>query len=163
QEAMRNAFSLVPAYLRDDRQLPWFAEYGPQQTRGFRALKLWLAMQQLGVAGYRQLISRDVALAQLLRAKIAARPNFELMAAGPLSVTCFRYAPAGALDLKALNRSLLEIVQNQGQTYLTSTEIQGEFVLRATVVNFRTSESDLDFLLDAIEQAGQEVCESQRS
>ena len=163
QEAMRNAFSLVPAYLRDDRQLPWFAEYGPQQTRGFRALKLWLAMQQLGVAGYRQLISRDVALAQLLRAKIAERADFELMAAGPLSVTCFRYAPTGVHDLRALNRGLLEVVQSQGQTYLTSTEIHGEFVLRATVVNFRTDVSDLDFLLDAIEQAGQEVCESQRS
>lgn len=161
QDAMRNAFSLVPAYLRDDRQLPWFAEYGPQQTRGFRALKLWLVMQHLGVAGYRQLISRDVALAQLLRAKLAARPDFELVAAGPLSVTCFRYAPAGAHDLRALNRSLLEIVQSEGQTYLTSTEIGGQFVLRATVVNFRTNEADLDFLLDALAAAGRQIVEAE--
>lgn len=160
QEAMRNAFSLVPAYLRDDRQLPWFSEYGPQQTRGFRALKLWLAMQQLGVEGYCQLISRDVALAQLLQEKIAAHPDFELMAAGPLSVTCFRYAPAGTQDLGALNRALLEIVQSRGHTYLTSTEVHGEFVLRATVVNFRTNEADLDFLLHEIEHAGRQIMNS---
>jgi glutamate/tyrosine decarboxylase-like PLP-dependent enzyme len=49
QQAMRDTFSLVPPYLRDDRQLPWFSEFGPQQTRGFRALKLWLALKQIGV------------------------------------------------------------------------------------------------------------------
>jgi hypothetical protein len=59
--------------------------------------------------------------------------------------------------LAAVNRSILEIVQNKGGVYLTSTELNGEFVLRANIMNFRTTEPDLDFLLDTIAQAGQRV------
>lgn len=157
KQAMRDTFSVVPPYLRDDRQLPWFSEFGPQQTRGFRALKLWLALKQIGLAGYRHLITRDVSLAEMLRTKIQARPDFELVATGPLSITCFRYAPAGSPDLNALNRAILEIVQREGQVYLTSTELNGQFVLRACIVNFRTVEADLDFLLDCLAQAGRQV------
>ncbi|NEQ51839.1 MAG: aminotransferase class V-fold PLP-dependent enzyme [Leptolyngbya sp. SIO3F4] len=160
QQAMRDTFSVVPPYLRDDRQLPWFSEYGPQQTRAFRALKLWLAMKHIGLEGYRQLITRDIDLAKLLQEKILACSDFELMATGPLSVTCFRYAPLGAHDLKLLNRAILDIVQSQGQVYLTSTEVKGEFVLRANIINFRTNEADLDFLLHTLAQAGQQVLES---
>ncbi|MCL4559117.1 MAG: pyridoxal-dependent decarboxylase [Chloroflexi bacterium] len=154
RQSMRDAFSAVPPYLRDDRQLPWFSEYGPQQTRGFRALKLWLAMKQVGVEGYRQLISRDIHLAERLREKIKARPDFELISAGPLSVTCFRYAPPGipAPELDAFNRMLLDAVQKVGEVYLTSTILNGVFALRASIINFRTEEADLDFLLDAIER-----------
>ncbi len=156
-QAMRDAFSLVPPYLRDDTALPWFSEFGVQQTRGFKALKLWMVLQQIGVAGYRALISRDVALARYLQAQVRARPDFELIAAGPLSVTCFRYAPEGAPDLNALNRQLLDIVQREGQVFLTSTELNGQVALRACIVNFRTSEADLDRLLAALAEAGQRV------
>ena len=79
------------------------------------------------------------------------------MAAGPLSITCFRYTPPGARDLDALNRRLLDLVQRQGQVFLTSTQLDGMFVLRACVVNFRTSEADLDGLLDVLAEAGQRV------
>ena len=157
QQAMRNTFSVVPPYLRDDRQLPWFSEFGPQQTRSFRALKLWLALKQIGVEGYRQLFGRDLALARLLRQKIKARSDFELVAAGPITVTCFRYAPPGARELKALNHALLQLVQAEGEVYLTSTELRGEFVLRANIVNFRTGEADLDFLLHKIAEAGERL------
>jgi len=85
-QAMRDTFSLVPPYLRDDQALPWFSEFGIQQTRGFKALKLWVMIEQLGVDGYRELITHDVALARALQGKIAARPGFELVAAGPLSI-----------------------------------------------------------------------------
>jgi aromatic-L-amino-acid/L-tryptophan decarboxylase len=157
KQAMRDTFSLVPAYLRDDRQLPWFSEFGPQQTRGFRALKLWLALSHIGLDGYRHLISRDIALARKLQEKIQARPDFELRAAGPLSITCFRYITTRPYDLNALNRSILGLVQSQGEVYLTSTEINGEFVLRTCMVNFRTEEADLDFLLDMIARTGLEM------
>lgn len=160
QQAMRDTFSVVPPYLRDDRQLPWFSEYGPQQTRAFRSLKLWLAMKHVGVEGYRELITRDIELARLLQAKILARSDFELVAPGPLSVTCFRYVPWGSHDGEVINRAILDIVQSQGQVYLTSTEVKGEFVLRANIINFRTNEADLDFLLQTIAQAGQQVLES---
>jgi glutamate/tyrosine decarboxylase-like PLP-dependent enzyme len=152
---MRDTFSLVPPYLRDDTALPWFSEFGIQQTRGFRALKLWMVMQQVGEHGYRELITRDIALARTLQARIRSREDFELVAAGQLSVTCFRYAPAGVSDLNAVNRQLLESIQQEGQVFLTSTELNGQTVLRACIVNFRTTEADLDMLLNVIAEAGQ--------
>lgn len=154
-QAMRDTFSLVPPYLRDDRALPWFSEFGPQQTRGFKALKLWLTMQHIGIEGYRELITHDVAMAQALQERIGAREDFELVAAGALSVTCFRYTPPGAADIEALNRQLLPTVQSEGRVFLTGTELDDQFVLRACIVNFRTRESDLDILLDTIAEAGQ--------
>ncbi len=161
-QAMRDTFSLVPTYLRDDRVLPWFAEFGPQQTRGFRALKLWMTIQQIGIAGYRELINHDIVMAQYLQHCIRQRDDFELIAAGPLSITCFRYRPTGVQPdtLDDLNRRLLEIVQQEGQVFLTSTTLKDQIVLRACIVNFRTTESDLDFLLDTLAEAGQRVLAS---
>ena len=158
-QAMRDTFSLVPSYLRDDRVLPWFAEFGFQQTRGFRALKLWMTIQQIGVQGYRESISRDIALARYLQERIQQREDFELCAAGPLSITCFRYRPPQASpdSLDELNRRLLEIVQQEGQVFLTSTTLNNQLLLRACIVNFRTTEADLDFLLDTLADAGQRV------
>lgn len=162
-QAMRDTFSLVPPYLRDDNALPWFSEFGIQQTRGFKALKLWLVMQHVGEQGYRQLISRDIALTQTLREKIKARADFELLSNGPLSVTCFRYTPHG-IDargddrdkaLNDLNRRLLTLVQQEGHVFLTSTDLNGTFALRVCIVNFRTTERDLDLLLEVLTEAGQ--------
>jgi len=161
-QAMRDAFSLVPPYLRDPEALPWFSEFGIQQTRGFKALKLWLTLQQVGVDGYRNLITHDVAMARMLQSRIRARDDFELMAAGPLSVTCFRYAPPDVNDLRALNQALLKIVQDEGHVFLTSTELSGQLVLRACIVNYRTQEGDLDRLLDTIAEAGERVLGTQR-
>ncbi|HEY3231323.1 MAG TPA: pyridoxal-dependent decarboxylase, partial [Roseiflexaceae bacterium] len=156
-QAMRDTWNLVPPYLRDDTSLPWFSEFGVQQTRGFRALKLWMVIQQIGVQGYRELISRDIGLARSLQERIRHREDFELIAAGPLSVTCFRYAPPGMGDLDALNRRLLGIVQREGQVFLTSTQLDGRLALRACIVNFRTSQADLDTLLGVLAEAGQKV------
>lgn len=75
--------------------------------------------------------------------------------AGPLSITCFRYAPPRVRDLDALNRQLLERIQREGHVFLTSTELDGRLVLRACVANFRTTEADLDRLLEVVVEAGQ--------
>ncbi len=167
--AMRDAFSLVPPYLRDESALPWFSEFGIQQTRGFRALKLWMALQTIGLEGYRARITRDVALARVLQEKIRTARDFELVTAGPLSITCFRYAAelqapgveAGRRSneqaLDELNRKIVALVQEEGEAFLTGTELDGRFVLRACIVNFRTREQDLDALLEAVRAAGRRV------
>jgi glutamate/tyrosine decarboxylase-like PLP-dependent enzyme len=156
--AMRDAFSLVPPYLRDDTALPWFSEFGIQQSRGFRALKLWLALKHIGVDGYRDSISRDIALARTLQQRVGEARDFELVAAGPLSITCFRYrppdGPTDGAELDALNRRVLDRVQAAGEAFLTGTELAGRFVLRACIVNFRTEESDLDRLIAALRTEG---------
>jgi glutamate/tyrosine decarboxylase-like PLP-dependent enzyme len=159
--AMRDAFSLVPPHLRDDIALPWFAEFGLQQSRGFRALKLWLVLQQIGVEGYRDCLTHDIRLAGALRQRISVAPDFELVAAGPLSITCFRYRPARGRDdvgwLDQLNRRLIADVQDSGDVYLSGTELAGRFALRACILNFRTGERDLDTLLGAIRAAGERL------
>lgn len=159
-QAMRDTFSVMPPYLRDDRALPWFSEFGVQQTRGFKALKLWMTLQQVGLNGYRDLIARDNAMARALRARIMERANFEVVSAGPLSITCFRYKPNAYMDdeaVDALNRAIPPLVQASGEAFITTTELDERTVLRACIVNFRTAEADLDRLLDAIERAGEKA------
>jgi aromatic-L-amino-acid decarboxylase len=157
QRVMRDAFSLVPPYLRDDTVMPWFSEFGIQQSRGFKALKLWMALRQAGLSGYRNAIAHDLAMTQALRQRLESDPEFEIVSAGPLSVTCFRYVP-GALrgqeaEVDRLNRRVLDLVQQQGHVYLTATELHGRLALRACIVNFRTRETDLDALLAAVRSA----------
>ena len=100
-EAMRAAFSLVPPYLRTDGRvegvggLPWFSEYGFQQSRGFRALKVWMALRHHGLAGYRSSIERDIALAERFAASLRAADDFEIREPQSLSIVCFRYVPPG--------------------------------------------------------------------
>ena len=96
-EAMRDAFSLVPPYIRSAGSatgvygLPWFSEYGFQQTRGFRALKVWMTMKQFGVTGHKAAIEENIALARYLADRVQAAPDLELMAPPGLSIVCFRY------------------------------------------------------------------------
>jgi glutamate/tyrosine decarboxylase-like PLP-dependent enzyme len=156
--AMRDTFSLVPPYLRDDASLPWFSEFGIQQSRGFNALKLWMALRHAGIDGYREAIAHDITMARALQKRLRAAEDFELVSAGPLSVTCFRYVPGhlrgSDTDVDRLNRQLLAVVQRDGHVYLTSTELHGRLALRACIVNFRTRESDLDSLIETIRAAG---------
>src|SRR5690606_36855766 len=110
--AMRDAFSLVPPYLRTDDDPHgvggpvWFSEYGFDQTRPFRALKVWMMLKYFGVQGYRELIAHDIDMAVRLAGAVRAHPDLELLAHG-MSIVCFRYAPDGleaGPDLDALNR-----------------------------------------------------------
>jgi len=158
---MRDTFSLVPPYLRTDNSLegvggpPWFSEFGFQQTRGFRALKVWMALRHHGLDGYRALLEHDLALADRLAAQIEAAPDLELLACG-LSVVCFRVAPVaisrGADQLDELNRRVLADVQLGGQAFVTGTTVRGKFALRACIVNPRTTAEDVDLLVRLVRQ-----------
>lgn len=162
-QAMRAAFSLVPPYLRTDGNAagvggpPWFSEYGFQQTRGFRALKVWMTMQQFGVNGLRAVIEDNITLAGYLADRVRAADDLELMAPPNLSVVCFRYVDESASDEEAraaLNRAILERLQLGGRAFLTSTELGGRFVLRACIVNYRSTREDVDRLVDAVRAIG---------
>jgi aromatic-L-amino-acid/L-tryptophan decarboxylase len=164
-DAMRRAFSLVPPYIRtqgsagDVMGLPWFSEYGFQQTRGFRALKVWMTMKQFGRAGHKKAIEDNLALAGYLADRVRTGPDFELMAPPGLSIVCFRYVPPHSPDrdeqaIARLNRALLERLQLGGEAFLSSTELAGRFVLRACIVNHRSTPADIDHMLDAIRGIG---------
>ncbi|HEY7356672.1 MAG TPA: aminotransferase class V-fold PLP-dependent enzyme [Ktedonobacterales bacterium] len=163
-QAMRDTFSLVPEYLRlegDARGvngLPWFSEYGFQQTRGFRALKVWMSLKYYGLAGYARAIEHDIQLARYLASRVAASPDLELAAPQSLSIVCFRCAPAHLRGdnerLNVLNRRLLERVQLGGKAFLAGTTLGDRFVLRACVVNYRATRADIDALVEAVLEAG---------
>ena len=152
--AARDTFSLVPPYLRTDGDEdgpggpPWFSEYGLEQTRPFRALKVWLQLRHLGRAGYRDLIARDLALATRLRRTLARSADFEVLGSG-LSVVCFRHRPRGLgpEELDAHNQALLAAVQLGGRAFLAGTRVDGAFALRACVVNPLMTAADLDAIL----------------
>jgi glutamate/tyrosine decarboxylase-like PLP-dependent enzyme len=161
--ALRDTFSLVPAYLRTEEGkgfggLPWFAEYGFQQTRGFRALKLWMALQHLGRTGVRALVSRHLALAGRLAELIDRAPDLERLAPVELSIVCFRYIPPGARlapeALDALNKRIMEMVQAEGRAFVSNAVLRGQFALRACVLHYATAEADLTALVDTIRAAG---------
>jgi glutamate/tyrosine decarboxylase-like PLP-dependent enzyme len=128
----------------------WFSEYGFDQTRPFRALKVWLLLKHLGVAGYRDLIAHDIAVANRFAAGVTAAPDLELIAHG-LSVVCFRCRPVDwpgdAQALDALNHRVLSAVQLGGRAFLAGTQINGMYALRACVVNPGSSAADADAVL----------------
>jgi aromatic-L-amino-acid/L-tryptophan decarboxylase len=160
---LRDTFSLVPAYLRTEEGkgfggLPWFSEYGFAQTRGFRALKLWMTLQHLGRAGLRALVSRHLGLATRLAALIDAAPELERLAPVELSIVCFRYVPAQPrleeAVLDALNKRIMEMLQSEGRAFVSNAVLRGRFALRACVLHYGTSEADLAALVEAVRDAG---------
>ena len=163
-EAMRATFSLVPPYIRGAGSatgvmgLPWLSEYGFQQTRGFRALKVWMALKYMGIEGYTRTIEANLALARYLIERLRRDAAFELVASG-LSIVCFRFAPPSLDDdaIDRLNRALLERLQLGGDAFITSTEIADRFVLRACIVNHRSTRDDVDCLLEAIRRIGSDL------
>jgi glutamate/tyrosine decarboxylase-like PLP-dependent enzyme len=161
--AMRDAFSLVPPYLRSDDDVhgvhgpPWFSEYGAEQTRPFRALKVWAALRYFGLEGYRALVEHDLALARRLAALVREAPELELWEPQGLSIVCFRAKPPALRgDAEAedrLNRAVLREVQLGGKCFLSSTVLGGRFWLRACVVNPRATERDVETVLGVVREA----------
>ena len=161
---LREAFSLVPDYLRTEADrgfggLPWYSEYGIQQTRGFRALKLWMTLKHLGRDGVRELVAQHLSLARHLAELVDAAPDLERLSHVELSIVCFRYVPptlkgADGAALDALNKRVMEEVQASGAAFLTQTTLDGRFVLRACVLHYATTESDLAALIDMVRSTG---------
>ena len=159
-QGLRDAFSLVPPYLRSDgdeqgvQGPPWPSEFGMEQTRPFRALKVWMALRHFGVEGYRALLRHDVGLARHLAARVRAEAGFEVREPQGLSIVCFRAVPdalAGDPDAcDALNRAVLQRVQLGGEAFLSSTVLDGRFWLRACVVNPLAATEDVDRLFAAV-------------
>ena len=160
---LRATWSLVPPYLRTEEGrgfggLPWYSEYGLQQTRGFRALKLWMVLEQLGRDGVRELVAHHVALARRLGERVDAAPDLERVAPVTLSIVAFRYVPRGrnlsgeALD--ALNTRVMETMQSEGRAFITGTVLNGRFVLRACVLHYGTRETDIDALVETVRDVG---------
>lgn len=163
-EKLRAAFSYHPAYYHFGDEATNYFDIGPQNSRGFRALKVWLALQQVGRSGYEQMISDDICLARELYDEIAHYPELEPLTCS-LSITTFRYVPPnlhpGTENVDAyldkLNLELLTRLQSSGEAYLSNAVIRGKYALRACIVNFRTTTADIAVLPQIVVRMGKEL------
>jgi glutamate/tyrosine decarboxylase-like PLP-dependent enzyme len=164
---LRDAFSYHPPYYNfdeDSRASINYYEYGPQNSRGFRALKVWLALRQAGREGYVGMISDDIQLAQELYRVVETQLELQAFTQD-LSITTFRYVPPDLLPgsreieryLNELNAELLTRLQKSGEAFLSNAVIGETFVLRACIVNFRTSLEDIESLPGIVIRIGREV------
>lgn len=136
-----------------------FWDYGPELTRPFRALDLWLLIKYAGAARLGQAIEENISCARHLEELVKASDDFEMLAPVELSVVCFRYAPRGfAGDLNALNERVLVASQRAGGSYLSNATVRGHFALRACVLNYRTTRADIEKLLEDVRRAAEAVC-----
>jgi glutamate/tyrosine decarboxylase-like PLP-dependent enzyme len=136
-----------------------FNERGPELSRGFKALKVWMGLLRHGRQGYAAVIEHDVAMARFLAGEIRDREEFELLAEPGLSIVNFRLRPRGCLEdrLDRLNRQVANRLVAKGEFFLAPTLIRGRTSLRVAVVNFRTREEDLRALLEATAREGRDL------
>lgn len=142
-ETVREAFSLVPAYLASAEQAVNYMDYGPQLGRRFRALKLWFILRAYGRAGIERRLREHLRLAALFACWVREAPDWELMAPVPFGTVCFRYAPPAGHDLDRLNEDLLTEVNAAGDVFLSHTILRDMYALRLSIGNIRTVEDDV--------------------
>jgi aromatic-L-amino-acid/L-tryptophan decarboxylase len=165
-QLLRDAFDYSPAYYRfnaDAEEHPLnYYQHGPQNSRGFRALKVWMGLRTAGREGLCRMIGDDVRLARALYQELERyQPELERFTHG-LSITTFRYVPAGfdkeapgaSAYLDELNTLLLDRIQKCGEVFLSNAVVSGKYALRACIVNFRTTMQDIRIIPEVILRLG---------
>jgi aromatic-L-amino-acid/L-tryptophan decarboxylase len=166
RDALRAAFAYHPPYYHFDEHATNYVDFGPQNSRGFRALKVWLALKHVGASSYRTMIADDIRLSRAMAEAIARHPELELTTQD-LSITTFRYVPhdlrthAGEPSverhLDALNRELLDRLQRGGEAFVSNAIVGGRYVLRACIVNFHTNRRDVEAVPEIAARIGRTV------
>jgi glutamate/tyrosine decarboxylase-like PLP-dependent enzyme len=171
-----DTFSYHPTYYKfeeeqasEDAPINYY-EYGPQNSRGFRALKVWLGLRQVGRGGTVRMISDDIRLSEHMYRLIEKNPNLEAFTQN-LSIATFRYVPpdltAGSTEieeyLNTLNEELLTELQEGGEAFVSNAVIGDTYLLRACIVNFRTTVEDVEALPGIVARIGSRVDSAIRS
>jgi glutamate/tyrosine decarboxylase-like PLP-dependent enzyme len=169
---LRNAFSYRPAYYHFDDQVLNYFDHGPQNSRGFRALKVWLGLRHAGRSGHLKMIADDMMLARHLYGLMTSHADFQALSQN-LSISTFRYVPGdlrsqlGSADvetyLNELNQELLTRVEKSGEAFLSNALIGDVFALRACIVNFHTSIEDVELLPGLLSRLGKEADQTLRT
>jgi aromatic-L-amino-acid decarboxylase len=156
-ELARAAFAHEAEYTRmfgevaDEAFVCW--DYGPELSRRFRALKVWMLLKGVGLDRLTEAIESNLACARHLESMVQASDDFEMVAPVQLSIFCFRHVPAPLRNqspkaIDAFNKRLLVALQRDGSSYLSNATLGGRFALRGCVLNYRTTLRDMDILLD---------------
>ena len=125
------------------------AAVSPELTKHFRGLRLWLPLQTVGAAPFRAALSEKIQLARYFYDRIQSIDGFEVGPYPDLSIVIYRYVPRSG-DADEFNRVLVESIQQEGRIFISSTRIDGKFVLRMAVGCFRTHLEDIDIALKVI-------------
>ena len=154
---LAKVFALDAAYLPspNDPQ-PNFGFLGPESSRRARGLAVWATLKAYGRSGYRDLVERCLDLAQRIAGRVDHARDLQRLADVPLNIVCFRYRPDGRSDaeLDDLNRRLGAAVLEDGRVYVGTTVYRGHVAFRPAVVNWRTTEADVDLLVDVVRELG---------
>jgi aromatic-L-amino-acid decarboxylase len=165
---LNGAFSFHPDYYhfetREGEAGINYYEVGPQNSRGFRALKVWLGLRLVGKEGYVRMIRDDIALAEELYQQVNGASDLQAFTRN-LSIITFRFVPEDLASgpeavegyLNDLNLEILNELQGGGEVYLSNAVFQGRFVLRVCIVNFRTRLKDIKVLVEAVTRIGRAV------
>jgi glutamate/tyrosine decarboxylase-like PLP-dependent enzyme len=152
-------YTRVIGHERDEAFAFW--DYGPELTRPFRALNLWLLFKYAGARRIGEAIESNMACARYFEQLIRASEDFEMLAPVELSIFCFRYAPPGFHgDLDALNERVLLALQRAGSSYVSNARVHGKCALRGCVLNYRTTKGDMEKLLEDLRDAAQQALEN---
>ncbi len=155
-----DAFSAPAAYLRREARglaggSPWPCDFGPDLSRGFRALKTWFTIKVYGTERLGQAMSETCRLARYLAQQVQAHPQLEMLAPVTLNIVCFRYLGTDAgFDLDELNREIVADLHESGVAAPSTTTIDGKLTIRAAIVNHRTQEQDVDTMIFAVLEIG---------
>jgi len=163
---LRDAFAYHPPYYHFGMEATNYVDLGPQNSRGFRALKVWLALRQAGREGYVRSIGDDVRLSERLAERLRAHPEFEVLTQ-QLSITTFRWLPpalraslgeeATERRLDGITQSLLERLERSGEAFVSRAVVRGRLALRACIVNFNTTAADVDAMPELVARLGREA------
>ncbi|RUU63609.1 amino acid decarboxylase [Mesorhizobium sp. M2C.T.Ca.TU.009.01.2.1] len=162
-EAHRGTFATTLECLQSaPRGLPsgqWLHDYGLQTSRGFRALKVWMALKEHGVEKFGRLIDQNIAQARYLAGRIEAEPELELTAPTSINIVCFRHRGRGLSGepLKAFNTEIMMRLQEEGIAAISDTTVHGQHCLRAAITNHRTRRDDLDLLVREMLRLAREI------
>ncbi|MEE9236812.1 MAG: aspartate aminotransferase family protein [Thermoplasmata archaeon] len=180
-EKLRRSFSLTAPYLRGTLPTEYtgldYLEYGPQMSRGFRALKVWMSLKHYGVEGYRKLLSQNVRCVERLDGLVRKSHNFEALHEPTLFIYSFRYAPEelltqaehseehrSAIDayLDRLNQHIADEIQLSGVAFIMTTSVRGRTVLRLSICSHRTTLEDVELVFHKLRELGEAMDRRER-
>lgn len=158
-----DTFALHPEYLEEHPRgvagAEYLFDYGIELSRGFKALKVWMALKEHGVEKFGRLIDQNIDQAQYLAQRIQAEPRLELMAPAPTNIVCFRHRLPGADDaaLRAFNTEIMLRLQEAGTAVPSDTTLRGRHGLRVAIANHRTRHADLELFVAEVLRLGAEL------
>ncbi len=162
-DALRNAFSYHPAYYHFGQEATNYVDFGPQNSRGFRALKVWMSLKQVGRSGYEEMIRDDCRLARLMYDEVSQLEEFDALSCS-LSIATFQFVPPDLREkladstvhdyLNELNTEIQDRLERSGEAFVSNAVIGGRYCLRMCIVNFRTSEDDIRAIVEIIRRLG---------